>query len=388
MQSSLTVTMTEFQANVGALTAYVPTAGAARYAPAVPWDAALGVWGLRSEPAATNLLTWSNAFDDAAWLKARCTVSANTRAAPDGTTTADDLVEDTTNNSHPVYRTVGSLANATAYTFSCFVLPLGRTRVQLIVSAAAFSAVPSATYLLTGGGSVTATSNGATARITQFGAWYRIEWTATTGAAGNGEFYIEPLNDAGSVGYLGNGAAALSMWGAQIETGSRATSPIPTFAATVTRTADSPLVPGLPAMTEGVVVVDYVLPSVAAGVSRVLASLSDGSTSNYIAAFTRSTDSQVTAEATLAGVTDRYLTDDVPVAGVRGRVAAGFKAGDFAFSHNGRAPQTTSAGGAVPVVTQLDFGHLAGAVQGGVLVPRIRLATRKPPNDRIRSLSL
>lgn len=46
-----------------------------------------------------NLLTWSEAFDNAAWAKSVTTVTANTTAAPDGTTTADTL-EDTSTTAY------------------------------------------------------------------------------------------------------------------------------------------------------------------------------------------------------------------------------------------------------------------------------------------------
>jgi hypothetical protein len=67
----------------------------------------------------------------------------------------------------------------------------------------------------------------------------------------------------------------------------------------------------------------------------------------------------------------------------------GFKADDYAAAVNGGAV-TTDTSGALAVRTSLSLGHrLAGdnSLSGG-LITRIRLATRKPANDRIRSLSL
>ena len=183
-------------------------------------------------PSRTNLLTYSQQFDDAAWSKARASVTADTTVAPDGTTTADSLVEDTTNNSHPVYRTVASLANATAYTWSIFVAPLGRTSCNLAASNTAFGTPGNATFSLTGAGSVTA-SSGCTAAIQAVaGGFYRCSITLTTVASGNGDIYIQPFNAATS--YLGNGLPALAIWGAQLETGSTATAYIPTTTAAVT----------------------------------------------------------------------------------------------------------------------------------------------------------
>ena len=47
--------------------------------------------GLLVEEARTNLLTYSEQFDNAAWVKSNSTVTANAGAAPNGTATADLL---------------------------------------------------------------------------------------------------------------------------------------------------------------------------------------------------------------------------------------------------------------------------------------------------------
>src|SRR3990167_4931904 len=49
-----------------------------------------------------NLLTRSEEFDHADWVKTGLTVSANAIAAPDGNLTADQLVEDTSTGEHKI----------------------------------------------------------------------------------------------------------------------------------------------------------------------------------------------------------------------------------------------------------------------------------------------
>ena len=66
--------------------------------------------GLLIEAAATNLLTYSEQFDNAAWTKTVYTVSANATTAPDGTLTADFLDEATTASAD---RFIHSLASGT-----------------------------------------------------------------------------------------------------------------------------------------------------------------------------------------------------------------------------------------------------------------------------------
>ena len=49
-----------------------------------------------------NLFTYSEQFDNASWVKERITITTNATTAPNGTLTADKIVEDTTTNSHRV----------------------------------------------------------------------------------------------------------------------------------------------------------------------------------------------------------------------------------------------------------------------------------------------
>lgn len=60
-----------------------------------------------------NALLRSDEFDNAAWTKNKCTITANTGAAPDGTSTRDDLIEDNTSGQHYVTQncSVSSAAN-------------------------------------------------------------------------------------------------------------------------------------------------------------------------------------------------------------------------------------------------------------------------------------
>jgi hypothetical protein len=198
--------------------------------------------GLLVEEQRSNLLTYSEQFNDAAWSVARCTISANTSVSPDGLTTADTLVEDTTNNSHPVFRTIAGLANATSYTASVYIKASGRDKVRVALANSAFAASTFIDYDLV---TVTATTSNATGTIAHIGnGWYRCTITATTIAAASGDIFIQPRNAAGNSFYLGTGVNALILWGAQLEQGSFPTSYIPTTTSTATRTADNASITG------------------------------------------------------------------------------------------------------------------------------------------------
>lgn len=229
--------------------------------------------GLLVEESRTNLLLQSQDFDNAYWTKARCTITTNTTLAPDGTMSADSLVEDTTNNSHPVFRSVGGLANATTYTFSVFVSPIGRTSCNLAASNTAFGPPGNATFSLLGSGSVTS-STGCTATIQAVaGGFYRCSITLTTVAAGNGDVYLQPVNVTPS--YLGNGLPAIAIWQADLQAGSFPTSPIITTTAAGTRGADVAALSGLILPAAYTLSVDGVVPPNTAGYPRAIALDSD-----------------------------------------------------------------------------------------------------------------
>jgi hypothetical protein len=172
-----------------------------------------------------NLLTYSQDFTNGAWSKARATISASLFTAPDGTTTANELVEDSTTNSHPVYRTLGGFINGITYTLSVYAKASGRTSLRLALADTAFVSI-FADYNLT---TVASSASGGTSTITSVGnGWYRLTLTAVAIASGNGAVYIQPDNPYQTSIYLGNGASAIYLWGAQGEIGSTANTYIPT----------------------------------------------------------------------------------------------------------------------------------------------------------------
>ena len=211
---------------------YTPTTSAAVYGPRFDFDpVTLAARGLLIEEQRTNLLTYSEQFDNAAWTKTRSNVTANAAAAPDGTVTADKLVEDSTaSDTHYIDVSGVSFTSGTSYTFSIYAKAGERSAIRIQGSLSRYA--PDATFDLStgtvtsGSGSISSSGNG----------WYRCSVTATatsTGTSGINIFLASP-----GIIYTGNGTSGLFIWGAQLEAGSFATSYIPTVASTVTRSAD------------------------------------------------------------------------------------------------------------------------------------------------------
>ena len=189
--------------------------------------------GLLVEEARTNLLVRSEEFSTT-WPTVRANVSANTTLAPNGTATADSLIEDSTASaSHFLSQTVTFAAGN--YTFSCYLKANTRSEVRLIC----FDGTTTyAVYFDTSTGTVVGAATGEAAGSISLTAdgWYRCSITFTA-AAGTGYARVGLAVD-GSQTYTGDGTSGLYIWGAQLEEGSFPTCYIPTAGSAVTRAAD------------------------------------------------------------------------------------------------------------------------------------------------------
>lgn len=185
-------------------------------------------------PSITNLLTYSQEFDNAAWQKVGSTVTANSTTAPNGSTTADTLVEDSSTGRHDVQITSGiSLVSGVAYTASVYAKASSRNFIQITFSFASHGTGQYANFNLATG--AVGNTTGGTAAITAAGdGWYRCSFTATATGTGSASQIIGLINaDTASrlPSYTGNGTSGAFLWGAQLETGSTVETYVPTTSA-------------------------------------------------------------------------------------------------------------------------------------------------------------
>ncbi|MCB2226663.1 MAG: hypothetical protein KQH53_08290 [Desulfarculaceae bacterium] len=165
------------------------------------------------QPAATNLLTHSEAFDNAAWSKVNCIVSANAIGGPDGNTTADKI--EFTGQDYPrVKQTTSQAADGITVTLSAWLRGDTDRTGRLEVSS-------------------NGTSTGGSQAISITTNWQRFHYTVTMGA---GTGTITPYIHAS---YATNQTGHVYIWGAQLEAGQVPTAYIPTVASPVSRAADA-----------------------------------------------------------------------------------------------------------------------------------------------------
>jgi hypothetical protein len=198
--------------------------------------------GLLLEEGRSNLVTYSEQFDQSGWQTVRATISPNTILAPDGTLTGDALIPNTFTSSDGYARQYYSVSNSAVYSFSVFVKQKDSyfDYVKLTAAYLGGTAVVGWFNISPGNGAVGTVNGGATATIQEYpNGWYRCTLTSTSDVNSSSAFVITPATADNSSSFSGDSTQGVYIWGAQLEqNASFATSYIPTTSSTVTRAPD------------------------------------------------------------------------------------------------------------------------------------------------------
>ena len=324
--------------------------------------------GLEIEESRTNLVTYSEQFDNAAWGKFNATVTANTVVAPDGALTGDKLFENSASGvEHYIEQTISTTTNQ-AYTQSVYVKAAETASFRMVVVAVGSltATVSDAIFTISSGvisyssgsglisyGSATHVGNG----------WYRCTVTYTlNGTVTSHRMRIYPRI---SGIYTGNGFSGIYIWGAQLEAGAFATSYIPTVASQVTRAADAASMTGTNFSSwynqaEGTLFAEAAAPLWSANAvasAPALASINDGAANNRIYLGRSAASTRPFFNVGVAGVTQADITTSLTswAGGSAMKLAGAYKVNDFAICTDGGAAGTDTVG-TLPVVTQLLIG--------------------------------
>lgn len=195
------------------------------------------------------------------WSSIRSSDIADSTTAPDGTTTADSLVEDSTaSNSHYVQQVLSVSAAAQDYTFSVYLKANTRTNADIrIVENDANTAAAVGIDLTNGVTSgLTAGANWSDARafvVNAGGGWYRVTIVGRkTNSATSLSLRIVLADSSGSTTYSGDGSSSIYVWRAscrQDSLPSRGAATTTAAATAESQTGSVLHVKGLPVSTSG-----------------------------------------------------------------------------------------------------------------------------------------
>jgi hypothetical protein len=286
-----------------------------------------GCPALLVEPSATNNLQRSEEFDNSYWTKANGIATPTTETtAPDGNLTAENyVVNNGASGNSPIVRILSLLAN-TAYTLSVFVKrrDYDTATVRIYTDETSFAIC---TFNLS-----TGTATGGS--ILNFGnGWYRVSVTLTTAATVTNS-QVQLIRDA----QIRDGVAGIYIWGAQLETGTVATSYIPTTTAAITRAADvinRAGVSSLIGQTEGTIYWEG--ESLASGAQDII-SINQSNTNSV--AITKITTNVYRCVVIASGTA--LIVDDTVVKTGFVKIAFAYKSGDTALFINGAQVGSTN----------------------------------------------
>jgi len=350
-----------------------------------------GCPALLVEPAATNLCLQSENFGTT-WTRVRINAFGsgsvlNTTATldPFGTNFADYIQEDTSaSDTHRINQDI-AITSGTTYTYTCFIKSAERFQAAL--------------YLFIGGterygvfntNAGTATANNATVGIDNFGnGWYRCRVTFTATASVTQNFRILICDDSGNLSYTGTGTKGIYVVGAQLETGSVATSYIPTTAGTGSRSADvisvTGAVSGSIGQTEGTIYAEVDYRNFSTSSQAILHLFENGQNLIGIQVVRSGANNQFQAYAFVANSLVVSITSTISTAGVY-KIALAYKLNDYALYINGTPIGTDSSAG-VPTTSQVLLGHYASQIQFNDRIRAAALYTTRLTNAELATLT-
>jgi hypothetical protein len=304
--------------------------------------ATLTARGLLVEEATTEILTYSEQFDNAGWSKVRASITANGAVAPDGTTTMDLLTEDATaTSSHYVSK---NFSFTTGVTYVMQVDVKASTRSWIYMSFPT-TGNPSAYFNCGAGVGALGTATGCTSFIQDLGNnIYRCSLICTSLTTNTAAWSVSLTTGNATPTYSGDGVSGLYIWGAQCRVGSATTSYIQTVASTVARAADVALITNASAISDQCWIIRARTPRRISGAAANMVLTVDNGGSFDRRLIYYSTAGTLIAAAVIGNVTTGNMILGSVAADTDFAVAVRWADNNFAASLNGGAIVTDLSG--------------------------------------------
>jgi hypothetical protein len=340
--------------------------------------------GLLIEESRTNLITYSEQYDNAAWSKQLGGVEANTIVAPDGTLSGDKAYEKTTSASQNIFQSIAQTATTYAFTVYVkkgqndrFVMFAGSPQALLWIDMTTWTAFTS--------------TNVVSSSITPVGnSWYRctMVYTNTSASSFQTGINIIQVGTSNTTSYTGNGFNGIYLWGAQLEAGAFATSYIPTVASQVTRAADAASMTGTNFSSwynggESGIYGEFNLPAL--GGSQALLHLTDTAEANRVRIYAQL--SGITRFTVTANGSTLFNNDVASVTTGSSKTAIGIKSGSYGTVRNAGTVGTNSSIPTPNGPTELRIGRDASSGYLNGSIKKISVYPIRPTDAQLQALT-
>ena len=346
--------------------------------------------GLLIEQQFTQYSHYSEEFDNnGSWTKTAATVESNAGVAPDGTLSADLLVEayetSGTNSHYMQQNTLSSVAVGETYTWTVFAKAAGRSAFAIYSSIGGANVMG---YWDLTDGSVTTTSGTGSFSSTDFGnGWYRLEMTFTTVSTAAGSNYFYTVSG-GAAGYQGNGYGSVLLWGANLTKTNTSMSYVKAEASTATKAVDSCSVSTADFGYTGGPVSIVSETSGGSGYYPVGWEMKNSSGTERLdiyknsASATASTNWHLYAKSNGTDTVNTAITSSASA----GKIGVSFNTNDIAFTASGNAVQTDTTTSLLGGISELYIGHVSTQAINGH-VKRLALYNVALSDTELKSLT-
>ena len=233
-RSALMSVDTTLAANIDATQNYIPVASTTNFSTSVVAEIETTNEVVSFDTITENLFLRSQNFANGYWQKNNSIVNATGAVAPDGTSTAEGIRENTSTTSHNIIRNSITAVSGQKYVISVFAKWTGQRYLQINTATGGVDTNPHQNFDIENG--VLGSSNGTiTGTITDAGnGWYRCSVVVTSQVtAGLIPVYglVPSTTSNRAPSYTGQGVGAGDMfllWGAQIEKTDSITGYLPT----------------------------------------------------------------------------------------------------------------------------------------------------------------